>query len=293
MRRSNCTALFGLVLSLLASQAATSPVNQFGQTLNSTVDQLGLLANAGYNTQSFAQLSSLLANLFGSMMTLSEPYFNSFISQALAQNAATLQKIIELENTSNAAASVVYNLLNSASATLGSSVAAIGGSLFQFQNTANSRLYGLQNAYNSNQTVLNQMSAAIPQLNALIASTHQTLQQAQQLIPQLIAAIDTAYESVPVLIILTGANLTLTAGSDSKCATVTVILLAAFELGPVVHHTVAVYPWLVGSESSVGPFYDANFITVNESTVVVEICTRNASAILPLPRPIVLQLATY
>jgi hypothetical protein len=290
MRRSNPTVFLGLFLLATLAAAAGAPSAQLAH-LNTTVSQLGLLANAGYNSQSFAQLSALLANLFGSMMTLSEPYFNSFISQALAQNAAILARIIELESLNNAASSVIFNLLNSVSSILGSNVATIGGSLFLFQNTANARLYGLQNSFNSNKTVVDQVAALLPGIHNTIASTYEIFNDATALFNQLEAAVNNAFETLPVIINLPNpANLTSTA--DPKCATYTVDLTNWY-LGPVITHSAVTYPLLSGSQTSAGPFFDTNIISADSSNTVVEICTRNNSPIASLTEPLILQLVFY
>lgn len=290
MRRLNSTVFLAL-LCLLAPATATTPLGQFGNILNSTSGQLGQLANAGYNSQSFAQLSALLANLFGSMMALSEPYFNSFISQALAQNAATLAQIIQLENTSNAAATVVFNLLNSASATLGSNVAAIGSSLFAYQNAVNARLYGINNSLAANTTLANQMSNAIPALIAQIDSNNQTINNAIILLDEISRLNSEAYASYPYLLIIEAPGLNLTATADPKCASYDIDFGTIVR--PAYYGAIDVYPIGTGSQTAVGPFYDVSVLSKGNTTAGVEICTRDGSAILPLPHSIVLQANRY
>lgn len=288
MRRSNPTVFLGLFL--LATLAAATPSAQLG-LLNSTVAQLGLLGNAGYNSQSFAQLSTLLANLFGSMMTLSEPYFNSFISQALAQNAAILDRIIEIESLNNAGASVVYNFLNSASAILGSNVATIGGTLFLFQNTANARLYGLQNAYNSNKTVVDQVSALLPGIHANIGNAYRIFNDSTALFAQINGAINNAFETYPVVLSVLDPD-ALDPTADPKCAAYEVSL-SHLNLGPVITRSAAAYPLINGDETSVGPFFDTNIISADQTGARVEICTRDNSPFASLAEALVIQLVFY
>lgn len=288
MRRSSPTVFLGLFL--LATLAAGTPSAQLG-LLNSTVGQLGQLAAGGYNSQSFAQLSTLLANLFGSMMTLSEPYFNSFISQALAQNAAILARIIELESLNNAGASVIFNFLNSASALLGSNVATIGGTLFRLQNEANARLYGLQNAYDSNKTVVDQVAALLPGIHNSIEATFQAFTDADAVFQRLQAAINNAIEIIPVIVNVPNPA-TLTPTADPKCATYTVDL-SSWNLGSVVSPSAVAYPLLAGTESAAGPFLDASFLSITQDSAELEICTRDNSPIASLAKPLILQLVFY
>lgn len=290
MRRLNSTVFLAL-LSLLAPATATTPLGQFGNILNSTSGQLGQLANGGYNSQSFAQLSALLANLFGSMMALSEPYFNSFISQALAQNAATLEQIIQLENTSNAAATVVFNLLNSASATLGSNVAAIGSSLFSYQNTANARIYGLNNSLTSNNTLVNQLSNSLSTLPSQLDATNAVLNSAITVFNEAYRIYNENYAPYPYLLIIESPGLGLNSTADPKCAEYLI------DYGEPVrddyYGAVQVYPLRAGTETSAGPFYDVSVLSSDLSTATIEICTRDGSAILPLPHSVVLQANRY
>lgn len=290
MRRLNSTVFLAL-LCLLAPSTATTPLGQFGNILNSTSGQLGQLANNGYSSQSFAQLSALLANLFGSMMALSEPYFNSFISQALAQNAATLQQIIQLENTSNAAATVVFNLLNSASATLGSNVGAIGSSLFAYQNAANARIYSLNNSLTGNLATVNQMASTVSSLQSLLSNINSVTNSAITLDNEAYRLFNEALAPYPFLIVIEAPGLNLTATADPKCAAYTVnygTFVRAEYVG-----NVEVYPIGTGSETSVGPFYDVSVLAVAALTADIEICTRDGSNILPLPRALVLQANRY
>lgn len=119
------------VLTLLPTTRCGTPLAQFGEVLGDSVAEFGQLANAGYNTQTFGQLIELLSNLFGSMMIFSEPDLNNFISQITAQNAQLLAQIMLLENKIAAGSNVIFQGLNSASASLGSAISNIGADHLQ------------------------------------------------------------------------------------------------------------------------------------------------------------------
>lgn len=292
MNRLSSTPLLALALLLLAAPTrAGDPIQQFGQVLNNTVGQLGLLGASTYNAGSFAQLQNLLANLFGSMMTLSEPYFNNYISQMLAQNAAYIQQIAQLEAKNAASNSVVFQLLNSASATLGSHVANIGATLVLYQNVVNQRLFDLQNSYNSNRQILDQMSAAIGPLNSLLVSAAATTQQVENYIPQINQAFEDALIHFAMVTTVVSSSTSLTPVADTRCANLAVDVSGYFSSrSPYVAATTSS---LVSATTTAVESYDTNIISISPTVVEVQICTNSGNDINPDTQPFVVQLACY
>lgn len=292
MNRSSFTALLALALvALVPSAAAQSPLKKFGEVLNSTVAQLGVLGSNTYNAGSFTLLSNLLSNLFGSMMTLSEPYFNSYIGQMLAQNAVYLEQIKQLEAKNAAYNTMSFHLLNSASATLGSLVANIGGTLILYQNEANRELFNLQNDYRTGRAMLDQAAINIPaaadRINGVLtpklaglltklASTEAQLAKANEVFPVLLTKSD------PTEL----ANGIATAGD--ACGTYN------FDLTPF---NLSQPPWIFAHAVALADperlQYDTHYLSITATNVQLKVCRSDGAALNPLNNPFVVELSSY
>lgn len=295
MNRSRSTALLALALLFLAAPARSAdPFQQFGQVLDSTVAQLGLLGANTYNAGSFATLQNLLANLFGSMMTLSEPYFNSYIGQMLAQNAAYLQQIAQLEAKNAASNSVVFNLLNSASATLGSIVANIGGTLVQFQNMANLKLMGLQNSYSSSRQILDNISGSLSSLTNNVNLASGKIDQVFAAFPALEQAYNKAMDHIALVttVISTSSAITIDPVS-SHCGTREIDVSDYFTYRkPYVAATTSALISDPAAVTSVEYFY-TSLVEITPLAVTVQVCTKSGNPIDPIVAPFVIQVACY
>lgn len=297
MKNSGATTTLFLaltLLTLLTPAVRASPLSQLGNQLNSTVAQLGLLANAGYNTQSFPQLIDLLSNLFGSMMIFSEPYLNSFISQILAQNANFLAQIEFLENKEAAGANLLFQALNSASATLGSAIANIGGLLFLYRNQINSQILGLNNSYTAAQTGLSGLSSSLPAMSSLTQTILNNLQMADSLVPAIESLVQNANMIYPDIesVQVDGSNYN--PGNTPNCINFFDIAVIS-KLGSRMIVTAQTFPEGAPASPPLRSFLDTQFIEAASAPnfVVLEICTRDNSAIDPIAQPIVVKMLVY
>ena len=290
MRSLNTTCFLAL-LCLLAPATASAPLKQFGKVLGSANTQLNVLSAQGYDSHSFGKLSNLLARLFGTMEKISEPHFNEFVQHALAQNEATLAQIIELENVSQSAATVVFTLLNSASAALGSAIAAIGSTLFNYHNEANAKIFELNNNLGQTQGLVDDMRSDIQTLPARQDAIEIDLNDAKTKCEEADELTEKATDPWAVLRIIEAPGIELEASLDPHCAEYT------FDFGtwitPTFHGAFAAYPLAVDGDASAGPFYDVNILGHEGPLTRVRICERDGNPILPIPRSIIVQANRY
>lgn len=280
------------LLTLLPPTRCATPLAQFGQTLDSSVAQFGLLANAGYNTQSFPQLIELLSNLFGSMMVFSEPYLNSFISQTSAQNANILAQIQLLEARFAAGSNSIFQALNSASATLGSAIANIGATIFMYQNEDNARLYGINSRLAMARAGMDNLNVNVPALTTLVAQIEAKLQTATNNLAPIQALVDAAASLYPDLYSVNLDASNLVATSKPNCFQHTLALSKTYIPGTN-DVTAQAYPDQAAADLAISHFYDTQIISAGGMAVVLEVCTRDALPLLPGVDKIVLKAVVY
>lgn len=297
MKTSSATTTLFLaltLLTLLTPIVCSSPLSQLGNQLNTTVAQLGLLANAGYNTQSFPQLINLLSNLFGSMMIFSEPYLNSFISQLLAQNSNFLAQIEMIENIELAGSNLLFQALNSVSATLGSAITDIGRMLFLYRNQISPQILGLNATYAAAQAGLSGLSSSIPAMNSLVQTILNNLQTANSLVQPIQNYLDNSKLIYPDIQSIKVDPSNYNPGNRTNCINFFDMTVIS-KLGSNMIVTAQSFPDGTPTFPSVGPFLDTQFIESASAPnfVVLEICTRDNSAIDPIAHPIIVKMLVY
>lgn len=284
-----CSRFTALTVLLLLTATTANPLAQYGHVLDSTVDQLSTLGAAGYSTQSFATLSALLSNLFGSMMSLSEPYFHEFIRSMLAQNAAYIAQIQQLEDMNAAANALFYNELNSISGTLGSLVAAIGSQLFNYQNDLNAQLYRIGLLNTANRNTYDLLNARIPVLRAvatsnenLIAAALPRIANLQALFAAAVAPNGAVYDiSNPAPSFQDPTRLHCFARSFDVTSVQTGTQL---NFAAVAHYRVA------PGDTTTPVALDTHILSASSTTIVVDVCRQDLQPILPSANDIVVQL---
>lgn len=213
----------------------STPLNQLGYVINNTTAKLSLLANNGFNNANFNSMVSLLNNLFANMQILSEPYFNSMISQIANQNNALLSQIITLENQTAAQSTVIFRFIDAASTTLSSQLGNIGGILTTYQNVVNPSLCAIKQSMSS----MNTSASSLPSLTASIDQTNGQIQNTinSLLVEQALDQIEykTIRDNLPYISKFALSSLTLTSSDLSFCKTFSYNFIYNFVLAPIVY----------------------------------------------------------
>jgi len=224
-----------LTFTTLLTPLQANPLNQLGSVLASTTAQLSQLANLGLNNQSFDSMVSLLNNLFANMQVLSEPYFNSMITQMVLQNQALLDQIIALENQTASTSTLLFRYLDSASTVLSSQLGNIGNILTQYQNTVNPSVTALQ-------TLVSGISSASVPLPSLANSITQVNGQVQNAVNSLLVsqpadeiALMTILDTFPFITKFLLSSLTLASSDLPFCQTFSYTFTNTFVNVPVVY----------------------------------------------------------
>ena len=230
-------SLFVLTLAFTAQLILlqSTPLNQLGYVINNTTAKLSLLANNGLNNANFNSMVSLVNNLFANMQILSEPYFNSMISQIANQNNALLGKIIELENQAAAQSTVIFRFIDAASTTLSSQLGNIGGILTTYQNEVNPSLIDIHQSISSTDTSASSlpfMAASIDLTNGQIQNTIDSLLVEQALD---LTRLKTLRNNFPYISKFALSSLTLTTSNLSFCKTFSYNFIYNFVLAPIVY----------------------------------------------------------
>ena len=225
------TLTFTAQLILLQS----NPSNKLGYVINNTTAKLAMLANNGFNSANFNSMISLVNNLFANMQILTEPYFNSMITQISNQNNALLGQIIALENENAALSSAAFRFIDSASSTLASQLGNIGGILTEYQNTVNPTLSSITSSISS-------IEDSSTSLSSTVASIDHATGQIQDMANLLVAQIASGqigfkqiFNNFPYISKFKLSSLTLTASDLSFCQTFSYSFTNNFVLAPTVY----------------------------------------------------------